>query len=591
MSYTKGKLWVCNPSTARGSSTKLSASGSKVIYTNGTNVIIRDLADPAGHSTYSGHLQPATVARFSPTGYYCASGDTSGTVRIWDTVGADKSLKNEVKLGFKINDLEWDGESKRIIAVGDGKNSSGAVFTFDTGNSAGEILGHSKPINAVSIRHQRPFRAATASDDTQLAFFEGTPYKYIKTIKTHTRFVQDVRYAPSGDFFASAGADGKVFLYDGKDGSMVAELTDGAHATTVTACSWSKDSKSLVTSSTDSTVKLWDVEARKVVTTWTVGSDVNSQQVGNTWVNEDIVSLSLSGDLNVFDRREKSRPRQLLCGAQRGITALAVAPSGTLYAGSYDGRVVSYSDNGAESLKGDGHTSQVTALAVSDKKVFSTGFDDCVKEIDLGAGSFTSFSIGTNGQPKDAACDADGVYVITNRGLEYVKDGKVASKTALSYGASAVAASSKLIAIGAEDSKVYLFEKGAEPKQVGKLESNKGTVTALAFSPDGQLLAAGDSTGRVVLYDAEKKELKTSRWTFHSGRITSIAWTSDGKHAASGSLDTHIYIWSVEKPMRNIAIKNAGAGGISGVAWVGPNVVASAGADGCVRTWDIKFHE
>ncbi|EJU02244.1 WD40 repeat-like protein [Dacryopinax primogenitus] len=591
MSFTQGKLCPCNPTTERGVSTKLSATGSKLVYTNGSTVVIRDLADPAGNSTYAGHIQPATVARFSPSGYYCASGDVAGNVRVWDTVGADRILKNEVKTGIKINDLEWDGESKRIIAVGDGKSRMGSVFTFDTGNSAGEIMGHSKPINAVSIRHQRPFRAVTASDDAQIAFFEGAPYKYKKSIKTHTRFVQDVRYAPSGDLFASGGSDGKVFLYDGKTGDVIIELKEGAHSATVMACSWSTDSKSLATSSTDGTVKLWDAETHKIINTWTVGTGIHNQQVGNTWVQEDIVSLSLSGDLSVFDRREAEKPRQILYGAQRPITAFTAALSGTMYAGSYDGRVVSFSDNGAESVKGDGPSSQVTALAAVENKVISTSFDDCVREIDLGTGAFTLMSVGTNGQPKDVACDMDGIYVITSRGLECIKEGKVLSKTPVGSTPSSVATSATLIAVGAEDQKVYLFEKGADPKEVGKLESNRGMITALAFSPSGQLLAAGDSTGRIVLYDVENKEVKTSRWTFHTGRISSIAWTQDGKHAASGSLDTNIYIWSVDKPMSNIAIKNAGTRGVSGVAWVSPNIVASAGADGCVRTWEIKFHD
>jgi len=97
---------------------------------------------------------------------------------------------------------------------------------MDSGSSVGEISGHSKPINAVAMRAQRPFRAVTASDDSTLAFFHGVPYKvsrqnfregslesecslwsspstslppqYQKSINTHTKFVQDVSYAPSG---------------------------------------------------------------------------------------------------------------------------------------------------------------------------------------------------------------------------------------------------------------------------------------------------------------------------------------------------------------------------------------------------------
>lgn len=50
-----------------------------------------------------------------------------------------------------------------------------------------------------------------------------------QTIKTHTRFVQDVQYAPSGDLFASVGSDYKAFLYDGKTGDTLAEFIDDPH--------------------------------------------------------------------------------------------------------------------------------------------------------------------------------------------------------------------------------------------------------------------------------------------------------------------------------------------------------------------------
>jgi hypothetical protein len=49
----------------------------------------------------------------------------------------------------------------------------GHAFMVDTGSSTGEISGHSKSINAVAIRHQRPFRAATAADDSTIVFHQG----------------------------------------------------------------------------------------------------------------------------------------------------------------------------------------------------------------------------------------------------------------------------------------------------------------------------------------------------------------------------------------------------------------------------------
>ncbi|CCO29342.1 Anucleate primary sterigmata protein A [Rhizoctonia solani AG-1 IB] len=91
------KIYPCNPSTTRGSSTKLSSSGDKIVYTNGRSVVIRDLNTPAFGITYSQHVQPATVARISPSGYYCASADSGGNVKIWDIAGTDQVLKNEKK--------------------------------------------------------------------------------------------------------------------------------------------------------------------------------------------------------------------------------------------------------------------------------------------------------------------------------------------------------------------------------------------------------------------------------------------------------------------------------------------------------------
>ncbi|KAH9951566.1 WD40 repeat-like protein [Amylocystis lapponica] len=595
MSSSKADLFPCSPATVRGESTKLDASKDKIVYTNGRTVVIRDLKDAAVATTYAGHVQNTTVARISPSGYYCASADVTGTVRVWDTVGEDQVLKGEYKvITGRVKDLQWDGESKRIIAVGDGRDKFGHAFMMDSGSSTGEIIGHSKIINAVAIRHQRPFRAATAADDATIVFHQGTPFKYDKTIKTHTRFVQDVKYAPSGTHFASVGSDAKIFVYDGTNGETLGEITDSAHAGSIMACSWSTDSKSLVTSSADCTVKLWDVETRKAVTTWTLGTGVAHQQVGNAWTDSDeIVSLSMSGDLNVFDERTSSTPARVLFGPQKPVTAAvpAVAP-GTFFAGTADGRVLSFTDGKYAALAGENHSSLVAGLAAAASgTIYSIGYDDHVREID-GGESFVPASYPTTSQPRSVAVAGDNtVFVAETGNVEAVRANQKVAELAPKFQPSAVAVTGTVVAVGGEDQKVRLYDwDGKTFKDVATLEGNKGAVSALAFSPDGALLAAGDSSGKIVLFNVQERKAVTSRWSFHSARIHSLAWTADGRHCASGSLDTHVYVWSVEKPMRNIAIKNAGPGGVNAVFWMRDGVLASAGADGCVRTWAITFH-
>ena len=55
-----------------------------------------------------------------------------------------------------------------------------------------------------------------------------------------------------------------------------------------------------------------------------------------------------------------------------------------------------------------------------------------------------------------------------------------------------------------------------------------------------------------------------------------------------------MYIWSAKDISLNIPIKNAGMGGVNAVLWVESSgkvgKLASAGADACVRIWEVTFH-
>ncbi|KAI8907500.1 WD40-repeat-containing domain protein [Powellomyces hirtus] len=605
MSATRKATYAPQPSTERGRPVHISGDpkGVNFLYTNGRSVIIRNLVNPEIAKEYTQHTAQATVARYSPSGFYIASADVQGNIRIWDTVGGENIIKTETRVfAGKVNDLAWDFESKRIIAVGEGKDRFGHAFLFDTASSVGEIGGHSKVINSVDIRPGRPLRAITGSDDTSVNFYHGVPFKFNKSNNDHTRFVQCVRYSPNGEHYVSAGADGKLFLYDGKEGNKIAELSsaEGAQKGGIYSVSWSPDSKSLLSASADMTAKVWDVAAQKVVRTWEFSSSpsFDDQQVGSLWQGDNLITLSLSGDINYLNSSSGGLAR-VVKGHSKGLTALTVTPEKTIYSGSYDGRVCQWKDGSglADVPTGTAHSNQVTGFAFTDGILYTAAMDDTLRVVgsEDGKPAFKSAILATGGIPKAiGAKNGVAIAVTVNNQIIIAKDGQQIGDKKLDWtpGSVAIAPNGVNVAVGGEDNKIrlYTLENGSLKDQA-TLESNRGAVTVLAYSPDGKMLAAGDSQSKIVVYDTATNEIKLHHWQFHSGRVNALAWSPDSRYAVSGSLDTNVEIWSVEKPMKHITIKNAHLEGVTGVGFIGDEKrVASAGADGFVKVWDIVHH-
>lgn len=341
-----------NPATSRGTFTTISTdpTGKKLIYCQSRTVVIRPL-DSSSEATivYTQHAYPTTVAKISPSGYYCASADTSGNVRVWDLAGTDQILKLEIKaLGGRITDLAWDGESKRIGVVGEGKDKFGHYFLIDSGSSCGEVTGHSKVTNAIAIKSSRPYRSVTVGDDGNVVFYNGVPFKYAKSISSHSGFIQKVIYAADGSIFVTVGSDGKAFLYDGSSGDVKGSLKDSgdiAHKGTIFSCAISSNSQQILTCGADGFLKIWkvsdlsieksiDLNGKNFVNT---SSKADDQLVGCTFADGDqkAVAISLAGEINVVDVKTSSISK--LYGATKSISpaSLVLSSEGHLIAGRF----------------------------------------------------------------------------------------------------------------------------------------------------------------------------------------------------------------------------------------------------------------
>jgi WD repeat-containing protein 1 (actin-interacting protein 1) len=505
----------------------------------------------------------------------------------------------------RINDIAWDGDSQRIIAVGDGRERFGHCITADSGNSIGEISGHSSIINTVSIRQQRPLRAATGSDDSSMVFLHGAPFKFAtKLAGLHKGYVYGVAFSPDGNSLVSVGADRRIQLYDGKTGEAKVQIGEGEHKGSIFGVSWAKDSKRFVTASADQTVKLWDVEAGKAVQTWRFGGEgnvsISDHQVGVVWPagrsDGMVISLNLDGDLNYLSEGSP-KPVKIVQGHNRSVTAIGASDDGkhrTLWTGSFEGRVCHWdASTGVGSIvEGQTHTNQVTAFTNTSDRVYSVGWDDTLRIIDEPGKVFLGDTSKLAAQPKGVAAAGMSVYVATLSGIEIFSEDKLVGKHAIKdYTPTTIAASKSLVAVGDDANIVHILsaDSSYELSWVADLKNSTSQITTLAFSPSGIFLAAGNSSGKIVVYDTKSWEVVTDRWSAHTARVTSVAWNNESTHAVSGGLDTNIFVWSLSKPGNRVKAANAHKDGVNGVCWVeGSTKVASAGGDAAVKIWKVE---
>lgn len=489
--------------------------------------------------------------------------------------------------------------------MGDGREKYGHCITADSGNSVGEISGHSAVINAVSIRQQRPLRAATGADDSSLVFLHGAPFKYANKLGgLHKGYVYGVGFSPDGNHLVSVGADRRIQLYDGKTGEATVQIGEGEHKGSIFGVSWAKDSKRIVTASADQSVKLWDVEAGKVVQSWRFGGEGNvsipDQQVGVVWPagrsDGIVISLNLAGDLNYLAEGSQ-KPTRVVQGHNKSITALGTGNSGksqTFWTGSFEGRVCSWdSDSGLGSrVEGSSHTNQVAAFAATPSRVYSVAWDDTLRIADTAGNTFIGEASKLTAQPRSMA-SADGrLFVATASGIDiFSKDSLVGSLPTKNFTPTAISAHGSLVAVGSDANTVYIYTIDASNKltQKDKLENSTAAITVLSFSPNGAFLAAGNSSGKIAVYDTGSWDIKTDRWSAHTSRVLSISWNPASTHAVTGGLDTNVFVWSLASPGKRVKAANAHKDGVFGTCWLdGGKKVATAGGDAALKIWDVS---
>ena len=523
---------------------------------------------------------------------------------MWAWTNEGHTLKYECQaLGGEVEDVAWDGESKRILAVGGGATNA-KVFAWDTGSNLAEVVPHSKKVITCDIRPTKPSKLAYGGEDFKMSFYSGPPFKFSAALKEHSNFVNCVRYAPDGARFASFSADKSCIVYDGETAAVIGKL-EAAHGGGVYAGAWSPDGTQIATACGDKTVRVFDMTSPAgpwpVLAAYTIGARPEDMQHSLVWpLANIIVSTSLEGTLNYFDANSLAAgPTKRVFGHREPASHMAFEPAtGVLFTGCAGGRVCKWVplDTGrsryeASLTSGAVPTKKCAALVTRDGILAAAAWDDQLRIGDAETGIFAS-STPLGGQPKGLTILADSTVVVVTGGaiLLVGKGGDISHTLPVGWGPTCVDASTDgaVIAVGGGDKKVHMYTRAAGTGalvEAGVTKEAAAAVSVVAVEPNGERVAAGDAGREIRLYkvprvDGVAETLISGRWMAHTTRVTGLKWSPTGAWLASVSIDRRLAIWDPSADSPKLTIDLAHSQPFAGVLWASETDLWTLGTDG-----------
>jgi len=358
-----------------------------------------------------------------------------------------------------------------------------------------------------------------------------------------------VAFSSNGHLLATGGGDGTVRLWGMPDGQLRATLTAHSSGLTWGGMAFSPDGRTLATAGDDGTVRLWDVAGSRQPATLSG----HTRPVMNLVFSRDgrtLATASEDGTVRLWDLAS-TRPRATLPVDATDMYTVKFSPDGrTLATSSEDPRVRLWdAASGRPRATLTGHTAHVWNVAFSPNgRVLASASED---------GTVRMWDMAT-GQARATLAD----HTAGVRSVAFSPDGHT-------------------LATGSYDRTARLWDV-ATRKARATLTGHTADVNETLFSPDGRTLLTAGNDGQPRLWDVTSGEPRSTL----PGTVSAVAFSPDGRMLATASLNgARLWDMTAWRPRVTFTGDKAGLGAVA-FSPDGRTLVTS-GADRRARLWDV----
>ncbi|KAK5092705.1 TOR complex subunit lst8 [Exophiala xenobiotica] len=182
---------------------------------------------------------------------------------------------------------------------------------------------------ATRATHDTDCLLVSAGYDHTIRFWEALSGICSRTIQHPESQVNRLCITPDKKYLAAAGRH-MVRLYDIKSSNPSPIMVFEGHSNNITAVAFHVDTKWMVTSSEDSTVKVWDTRTGNIQRNYAHSHPVNDVVIHPN--QGEIVSADRGGNVRVFDLGSDKCTHQLIPAEDVSVSSVSVANDGSLLA-------------------------------------------------------------------------------------------------------------------------------------------------------------------------------------------------------------------------------------------------------------------